>query len=70
MASAGGTYLVGERGPELLTMGARSGYVTPNHALGGGGPININVNGADPNAVVTALRQYISVNGSLPLAVR
>ena len=68
--SAGGTYLVGERGPELLTMGARSGYVTPNHALGGGGSVTINVNGADPNAVVTALRQYISVNGSLPLAVR
>lgn len=35
MARAGGTYLVGERGPELLTMGASSGFVTPNHALGG-----------------------------------
>lgn len=34
--SAGKTYLVGEQGPELVTMGA-SGYVTPNHALGGGG---------------------------------
>lgn len=33
--SAGQTYLVGEKGPELLTMGAADGYVTPNHALGG-----------------------------------
>lgn len=30
--AAGQTYLVGEQGPELLTMPA-SGYVTPNHAL-------------------------------------
>lgn len=32
--SAGGTYLVGERGPELLHMGRNSGSVTPNHAMG------------------------------------
>jgi hypothetical protein len=31
----GGTYLVGERGPELLTMGSQSGRVTPNHRMGG-----------------------------------
>jgi hypothetical protein len=65
--TAGGTYLVGERGPELLTIGSSSGYVTPN---GAGSTVTINVNGADPNAVVAALRQYITVNGSLPLAVR
>lgn len=35
--SAGGTYLVGERGPELLQMGGRDGYVVPNHALARGG---------------------------------
>ncbi|MGE0178990.1 MAG: phage tail length tape measure family protein [Sphingomonas sp.] len=29
----GGTYLIGERGPELLTMGGARGYVTPNDAL-------------------------------------
>ncbi len=34
--SAGSTYLVGERGPELFTPGT-SGAVVPNHALGGGG---------------------------------
>lgn len=33
--SAGRTYLVGERGPELLRMGS-GGWVTPNHAMGGG----------------------------------
>jgi len=70
VASAGGTYLVGERGPELLTMGARSGYVTPNHALGGGGPININVNGADPNEVVRALQAYVRQSGPVPVTTR
>jgi len=29
----GETYLVGERGPELLTMGGRGGFVTPNDQL-------------------------------------
>lgn len=32
---AGKPFIVGERGPELMQFG-RSGYVTPNHALGGG----------------------------------
>jgi hypothetical protein len=31
--SAGGTYLVGERGPELLQMGSSAGAVIPNSAL-------------------------------------
>jgi hypothetical protein len=34
--SAGRSYLVGERGPEILTMGG-NGYVTPNRDLAGGG---------------------------------
>lgn len=33
--SAGRSYLVGESGPELLTMGASNGHVTPNARLGG-----------------------------------
>lgn len=70
MASAGGTYLVGERGPELLTMGARSGYVTPNHALGGGGPINVTVTSADPNEVVRALQAYVRQSGPVPVTTR
>jgi phage-related minor tail protein len=32
---AGRSYLVGERGPELLRMGSRGGSVVPNSALGG-----------------------------------
>ena len=36
----GTTYLVGEKGPELFTPG-RSGGITPNHALGGGGSANV-----------------------------
>jgi hypothetical protein len=38
----GGTYLVGERGPELFTPGI-SGGITPNHALGGGTSVVVNV---------------------------
>lgn len=33
---AGGTYLVGENGPELLQMGSQRGNVTANHRMGGG----------------------------------
>lgn len=33
--SSGGSYLVGEEGPEILNMGGSSGYITPNHKLGG-----------------------------------
>jgi hypothetical protein len=66
--TAGGTYLVGERGPELLTMGARGGYVTPNSAMGGA---NITVNmpaGSNGDDVVRALQRWVRSNGALPLA--
>ena len=42
MARGGKSYLVGERGPELFTPGV-SGTVTPNHALGGGTTVVVNV---------------------------
>lgn len=35
--SAGGAYVVGERGPELLQMGSKGGNIIPNSQLGGGG---------------------------------
>jgi hypothetical protein len=43
----GTTYLVGEKGPELFTPGS-SGNIIPNNRLnmGGGGTVNITVNGA------------------------
>lgn len=44
LVTAGTTYLVGERGPELLTMGSQGGTITSNAAMGGGAPsITINV---------------------------
>ena len=39
----GASYIVGERGPELLTMGG-NGFVTPNNRLGGMGGVNVVVN--------------------------
>lgn len=50
MVQAGQSYLVGERGPELLTLGSVSGNITPNSALGGGGNVTVNVinNGDSP----------------------
>lgn len=63
--AAGETYLVGEAGPEILTMGG-NGFITPNQQIGGGGNIalSVNVSGggiiADPQEVgrqmVPALR--------------
>jgi hypothetical protein len=40
--SVGGTYLVGENGPELWTA-PRDGYITPNHELGQGGKANVSI---------------------------
>lgn len=67
------TYLVGEEGPELLTMGGRGGNIIPNGGGSGGGSkhyYTIHVNGADPKAVVQALKQYMQQSGALPLTVR
>jgi hypothetical protein len=57
--NAGTTYLVGERGPELFTPSG-SGSIIPNHRLGGGGgSINLTVNGAiDPESTA---RQIITL---------
>lgn len=38
---AGRSYLVGEKGPEILTMGSSGGNITPNHKLGGEQVINL-----------------------------
>ena len=56
--SAGGSYLVGERGPEILQMGSRGGNIIPNNAIGGGGTTNmITVN-------VDATGSSVAGNGS------
>ena len=66
---AGGSYVVGERGPELFTPSS-SGNITPNNAMGGGNTITINVNGGDPNSVVRALQQYVRQSGPVPVNTR
>lgn len=64
----GGSYLVGERGPELFTPGT-SGNITPNSAMGGAN-ITVNVNGGDPNSIVRALQQYVRQSGPVPVNTR
>lgn len=66
---AGSAYVVGERGPEVFVPGA-SGAIIPNGA--GGSSITVNVTaptGTDPyafgNAVVSALKSWVRVNGRL-----
>jgi hypothetical protein len=66
---SGTTYLVGEQGPELFTP-STSGNITPNHAMGGGGTINITVTSADPNEVVRALQSYNRNVGKIPVSVQ
>ena len=66
---SGTTYLVGERGPELFTPSS-SGNITPNHAMGGGSTITVNVMSADPNEVVRALQAYNRNVGKLPVKVQ
>ena len=41
--SAGGAFLVGEKGPEILQMGSRGGTIIPNNQLGGGTTNIVNV---------------------------
>jgi len=65
----GGSYIVGERGPELFTPGS-SGSITPNNALGGGANITVNVNGGDPNQILRVLQQYVRQSGPLPINTR
>lgn len=70
-------FLVGEQGPEMFVpMGA--GRIMPEVPMlvpeidfgggrdgGGGTTITVNVSGADPNAVVEAIRRYTRSNGPL-----
>ena len=64
--SAGTTYLVGEKGPELFTP-SRSGNIIPNGAMGGGSNvINITVNGAiDPISTARQITQILNREATL-----
>jgi hypothetical protein len=57
--------LIGEAGPEAVV--PLNGSNTPN--MGNNTTITINVQGGDPNAVVSALRAYMRQNGSVPIKV-
>jgi phosphotransferase system HPr-like phosphotransfer protein len=53
--------LVGEAGPEAIIPLDQLGSV------GGQTNITINVQGADPNATVRALEQYVRQSGAVPI---
>lgn len=66
----GSSYLVGEKGPEILHMGSQGGYITPN-GWGGGNRYSITVNagmgtnaGDVERAVVSAIKRYEKDNGT------
>jgi hypothetical protein len=65
--SSGRGYVVGERGPEWFEPGA-DGYITPNHALGGGGSSNITI--IDQRSNAPAIEQRSNGDGSISLLVR
>jgi hypothetical protein len=67
--SPGGSYLVGEQGPELFTPSA-SGNISSTGTFGGGATITVNVNGGDPNSIVRALQQYVRQSGPVPVNTR
>ena len=54
--TAGGSFIVGEAGPELFTPG-RTGSVTPNNALGRDVNVSFTVNAIDAQSFGTALAQ-------------
>jgi hypothetical protein len=57
--SAGGSYMVGEVGPELFTP-SRSGNITPNSALGGNTyQITVQAGVGDPRAIGQQVVEYI-----------
>ena len=68
--SAGGAYVVGERGPELLQMGSKGGNIIPNSQLGGGGDsitnmvtVNVDASGSAVQGSTTDAQQLGQVIG-------
>jgi hypothetical protein len=59
--------VIGESGPEAVVPLDRAG----EFGMGGGGDtyVTINVQGADPNAVVQALRKYLANTGPIPIRI-
>lgn len=68
---AGGTYLVGERGPEILRMGAQGGVVIPNHQIaapGGGGTTVVQNFTLDARGGITTPQLLAQVNNTITQA--
>jgi hypothetical protein len=65
-----GMALVGERGPELLSL-PRGAQVTPltgtNSGGGGNTTVNVSVTSANPDEVVAAIQKWVRQNGALAL---
>lgn len=69
--AAGGTYLVGERGPEILRMGAQGGVVIPNHQIAapaGGGTTVVQNFTLDARGGITTPQLLAQVNNTITQA--
>lgn len=69
-ARAWGSYLVGERGPEILHMGPSSGFVSPNRSLGGGSGVTQIVVQLDGRTIGEALVRASRNGGPVVVSTR
>ena len=63
--SAGGAFVVGEKGPELLQMGSRGGNIIPNNQLGGGTTNIVNVSVDASGSAVSGNNQDAQALGNV-----
>ena len=63
--SAGGAFVVGEKGPELLQMGSRGGNIIPNNQLGAGTTNIVNVSVDASGSSVSGNNQDAQALGNL-----
>ena len=68
--NAGGAFVVGERGPEILQMGSKGGNIIPNSQIGGGGDsvtnmvtVNVDASGSAVQGSTTDAQQLGQVIG-------
>ena len=66
---AGRSYLVGERGPELLRLGSKGGHITPNHKLGGNTSVVVNVDAKGGSQVEGNEMQAAALGRAISAAV-
>ena len=69
LVSAGTSYLVGERGPELLRLGSKGGHITPNHKLGGNTSVVVNVDAKGGSQVEGNEMQAAALGRAISAAV-